>query len=393
MAVKTNEEKDKKALRELILSELAGAGWEVNHSIIAPPESNNKEAMRQLHRPQRIERASQEKNIVKKYGIQLLNEFADGCEIHPKEFSPKLIQVQPDSWENNIFRFATLLWSIPVSRGYGRRLRYIVKDESNNKVVGIFALGDPVFNLKMRDDYIGWDSNQRKKRLYNVMDAYVLGSVPPYNRLLGGKFIALSTISQDVREDFSNKYRGVETIIEGGKKEASLVLVTTTSALGKSSIYNRLQLRKEENSLAFCSVGYSGGWGHFHISNSTFLQLRDWLRSKGERYADDYRFGQGPNWKMRTMRKAFELLDFDIDLLRHGLKRQIFLAPTAKNYREYLRGVHNRPRYYEHRGLSELSVYFKERWMIPRSERVEDWKTITRQNIWEMVIKNFDILD
>ena len=74
------------------------------------------------------------------------------------------------------------------------------------------------------------------------MDAYVLGSVPPYNRLLGGKFIALSTISQEVREDFSNKYRGLETIIDRGKKQASLVLVTTTSALGKSSVYNRVSL-------------------------------------------------------------------------------------------------------------------------------------------------------
>ena len=53
--------------------------------------------------------------------------------------------------EGDLFRAATLLWSVPVSRGYGRRMRYLVMDESNNKLIGLFALGDPVFNLKSRD--------------------------------------------------------------------------------------------------------------------------------------------------------------------------------------------------------------------------------------------------
>jgi len=381
-----DEDKEKEELRRLVLLELESAGWEVNHKIINPPPAGDKQMMRRLHRTQRIERAKRERWVVEKYGSSLINEFAVGKEIVPNEFSPILIQVESGSWESYVFRFATLLWSIPVSRGYGRRMRYLIKDESNGKLVGIFALGDPVFNLKKRDDHIGWNSNQRKERLYHVMDAYVLGAVPPYNELLGGKFVALSTLSDEVRSDFRNKYRGRQTIIEGKKKEASLVLITTTSALGRSSIYNRLKF--ENGTSAFQSVGYSRGWGHFHISNSTFELLRDWLRSLDEKYADGYAFGQGPNWKMRTIRRAFELLGFDMDLLRHGLQREIFLAPLAKNYRDYLTGTHNRPRYYKNRRLSEINSFFKERWMIPRAGRVDRWIEWTHHNTWERIVKN-----
>ena len=47
-------------------------------------------------------------------------------------------------------------------------------------LLGVFALGDPVYNLRARDDLIGWNVEQRSARLYNVLDAFVLGAVPPY---------------------------------------------------------------------------------------------------------------------------------------------------------------------------------------------------------------------
>jgi len=37
-----------------------------------------------------------------------------------------------------------------VSRGYGRQ-RFLIWDQSNEKLIGLIALGDPVFNLRVRD--------------------------------------------------------------------------------------------------------------------------------------------------------------------------------------------------------------------------------------------------
>ena len=74
------------------------------------------------------------------------------------------------------------------------------------------------------------------------MDAYVLGAVPPYNTLLGGKLIASLARTSDVVEAFDAKYRDSVGIISNKQKKARLAAITTSSALGRSSIYNRLKL-------------------------------------------------------------------------------------------------------------------------------------------------------
>jgi hypothetical protein len=68
-------------------------------------------------------------------------------------------------------RLASLTWAVPVSNGFGRRLRYLVWDRNNNKLIGLIAIGDPVFNLSVRDKLIGWTVKDRGERLVNILDA------------------------------------------------------------------------------------------------------------------------------------------------------------------------------------------------------------------------------
>ena len=211
---------------------------------------------------------------------------------------------------------------MPVSNGFGRRLRYLVWDNHNNKLIGIIAIGDPVFNLSVRDNLIDWDAQARGKRLVNIMDAYVLGALPPYNALLGGKLVACLLRSRDIYDDFAKAYGKTTGIISQQEKKARLLVVTTSSSMGRSSVYNRLKLGGIEY---FKSIGYTGGWGHFHIPDSLFLDLREYLREIGHPYADLNRFGQGPNWRMRTTRAALHALGFKDDMLRHGIQREVFL--------------------------------------------------------------------
>lgn len=375
-------------LRSMVTTELLQSGWTIVDNTFIAPKYENKQEIRNSHKYQRIERSSRLSKLIVNHRDELMSHFANGHEINPQKFSPEIIEIDSSSPDNNLFRFATLLWSIPVSQGYGRRMRYIVRDRYNGKLVGIFGLMDPVFNLKVRDQLIGWDHFQREDRLYNMLDAYVLGSVPPYNKLLGGKMIALAAISDEVRNDFRKKYSGKKTIIRGQEKEASLVLITTTSALGKSSIYNRIKL-PDESERAYQSIGFSGGWGHFHISEPTFKALRDWLREQGPSYADRHKYKMGPNWRFRTIRQALALLGFEGDSLKHGIKREVYLAPLAKNYSEYLRGEEDVPEYYS-RGLSDISEFFKDRWMIPRSQRMFDWCNWTREMTWAKIAENLE---
>ena len=200
--------------------------------------------------------------------------FADGNPLDPAKIEPEIIEVSPGSDEARLFRFATLLWSIPVSRGFGRRLRFLVRDRHNGCLIGLFALGDPVFNLNARDSWIGWSHQDRAARLVHVMDAYVLGAVPPYSFLIGGKMIAALMGSREVKDAYERKYLGKEGVISQKPNQARLVLLTTTSALGRSSLYNRLVV---PGGVRFIRIGETKGFGHFHISGEIFGALRDLL--------------------------------------------------------------------------------------------------------------------
>jgi hypothetical protein len=267
---------------------------------------------------------------------------------------------------------------VPVSNGFGRRLRYLVWDNHNNKLIGIIAIGDPVFNLSVRDNLIDWDARARGERLVNIMDAYVLGALPPYNALLGGKLVACLLRSRDIYDDFAKAYGKTTGIISQQEKKARLLVVTTSSSMGRSSVYNRLKLGGIEY---FKSIGYTGGWGHFHIPDSLFLDLREYLREIGHPYADLHRFGQGPNWRMRTTRVALHALGFKDDMLRHGIQREVFLCELAKNSLKLLHRGRGKPDLSSLLSAEEVANLAVERWMLPRSQRMPEFKIWEREQI------------
>ena len=303
-------------------------------------------------------------------------EIADGSEIDPAAIQPHLMLVRSGTPESDLFRFATLQWSIPVSQGYGRRMRFLVKDRANGKLIGLFALGDPVFNLRARDNWIGWDQAGRRERLVNVMDAYVVGAVPPYSKLLGGKLITSLMASKEVSEIFDERYGDRKGTISGTQKNARLALITVTSALGKSSMYNRLKLfANDENgadnppAVELRKIGATTGYGHFQISDELFSKLRELLREAEHPYVDGHKFGNGPNWRLRLLRAGLEFLELDADhTLKHGIQREVYVMPIASNAREYLAGTHSEA-VFDQKSVKEISSLAIRRWVAPRADR------------------------
>jgi len=340
---------------------------------IIPQQIGDKDRIRSLHSATRQRKLLVEAKFLKSNLDSLSRFFADGEDINVREFSPQIIQVEANSEMARLFRLGTLLWSVPVSRGFGRRLRFLVMDESNGKLIGLFAIGDPVFNLGIRDRLVGWDHHQRAKALYHVMDIFVLGAVPPYADLLCGKLIAMVTASNEVRNAVYNKYDEKKTNIRKEKKQPHIVLLTTISALGRSSLYNRVKFKDLQ---LYNHIGETKGWGHFHLGDGTFEIMRKFLEQIGHPIVRRNRFGQGPNWKMRTIRICLEELGLSSDLLKHGILREVYTVPLASNYIEYLIGEAPSPDYYD-LPASELIAFFKKRWFIPRAERVKRYRDMT----------------
>jgi hypothetical protein len=341
-----------------------------------------KESVRQLHRIQRADRIQSADRLLTEFLPEALDSFADGHEIDPTKIRLELIKVESDTFEGKLFRTASLTWSVPVSCGYGRRMRYLVWDRGHNKLAGIFALGDPVFNLSVRDNLIGWTADDRSSRLVNILDAYVLGAVPPYNMLLGGKAIACLVRSKDVYNDFIRSYGTTTGIISGEEKKARLLAVTTSSSMGRSSLYNRLKL---DGIQYYQSIGYTVGWGHFHITDDLFLQIREFLRLTEHPYADRHNFGQGPNWRLRTIRAAFGQLGISGAVLRHGIQREVFLVPFANNSHRILATGKGRPDLSNLRTVSDISEMARKRWIEPRALNRSEYKLWQRKDIARLI--------
>lgn len=335
------------------------------------PPAPSKTGFRKLHSLQRRDRLTQERDFIRREWPLLRKYFANGTDVIPENVTPRLEIVAAGTWQSRLFRLAALTWSVPVSEGYGRRMRFLVWDENNDKLIGLIALGDPVFNLKVRDDTIGWTAKDRKARLVNALDAYVLGAVPPYSHLLGGKLVASLLRTREIRDAFKFRYSETRGIISKSCKRPSLVLITTTSALGRSSVYNRLKLRGEP---ILTSVGYTSGWGHFHIPDELFALVRRLLSAVDDAYATNNRFGDGPNWRLRAVRKALSLAGLNPNLLRHGINREVFFCHLATNAKGILRGTAKRPRFEKLPTAQEIGALARERWIVPRSIRKPEFR-------------------
>lgn len=368
----------KASLKRRLRRHLKNLGFHKTAEGMLEIDGEGKDVIRSLHAGQRTDRLAQNRKFIKEHFDSLSEYFATGRDIDPTKISPVLERVYSDTEESRLFRLAALTWSVPVSNGFGRRIRYLVWDEHNDKLIGVIAIGDPVFNLSVRDKLIGWNAKDRGERLVNVMDAYVLGAVAPYSMLLGGKLVACMVRSRDVYDEFTKTYGGTKGIISGKEKKARLLAVMTSSSLGRSSVYNRLKL---DGVPYFKSIGYTSGWGHFHIPDKLFLDMREFLREIDHSYADLHRFGQGPNWRLRTTRAALEALGFKDDLLKHGIQREVFYSELATNASRILQTGKGRPNLKTLRSADEVAGLALDRWVIPRARRRPEYAFWTSEDL------------
>lgn len=370
-----------RTLRKDILALLERQGLPVGTDGLIATASYLKADVRKIHGSSRQARLDEECAFVRQWLPRVWKYFASGSEVVPNRIDPYLVMLGPDKELRALFRIASLWWSVPVSRGFGRRLRFVVLDRSNGKLIGLLGLTDPVFNLAVRDAWVGWSVKDREKRLAHVVDAYVLGAVPPYNQLLGAKLVALLAVSDSVRAAFWKRYRKRRSVIRNRMFDGRLAMLTATSSLGPSSIYNRLRFDGLD---VFRPVGFTEGYGHFHLANGTYVRLHEYLTAMGDDEVNRYKFGRGPNYRIRVVRRALRHLNLRSDLLRHGIRRAVYVAPFAHNATAFLQGNAQHLRWLK-RPVVDLMATWRERWLLPRAARDQSFRTFNKDEWLEIL--------
>src|SRR6266571_2761800 len=124
---------NREALRKRVIRTLRLQGFRIRAGTISPPLNLSKDRIRELHKTAVRHKLSAARAALWPLEDDLLGSLASGSDVDPHSIRPRLVEVYRESDEELLFRYCALHWSIPVSSGYGRRLRFLVLDNQNNK--------------------------------------------------------------------------------------------------------------------------------------------------------------------------------------------------------------------------------------------------------------------
>lgn len=219
----------------------------------------------------------------------------------------------------------------------------------------------------------------------SMMDISICGAIAPYNNLLGGKLVALLLCGPEIVKEYEARYGSQTSLIASCmrgasvKRNAQLVLLCTTSLYGSSlNQYSRIKLPTqmiggpENTAIEYKAVGVSDGYGTFQFSKDTLRLMGTMLGRSNESRKVNSIFGEGVNPLMRKIRDGLGLLGLPQDeLLKHGSKRVVYGVALASNFREFLLGRANTPKYLitptRVRQKTELIAdFWRQRWLLNR---------------------------
>jgi hypothetical protein len=234
----------------------------------------------------------------------------------------------------------------------------------------------------------------------HMMDIIICGAIAPYNLLLGGKLICMLLCSPEIIDYYANRYGLQVSVIASSMrgtavvKKPNLVFLGTTSLYGVgSSQYNRVRIPANEiggrgnGEVIYRELGLSEGFGSYHLSRDTIMLMNNLLARNGDGRQVNFIFGEGVNPRMRHIRQALSIINLPSDIiLKHGNKRVVYGVELAKNYREVLLGLEEKPSYILPQSkprirTDRISSYWRKRWLSKRINNEEVLKKVAEHTV------------
>lgn len=241
--------------------------------------------------------------------------------------------------------------SFPFRRSPGRNNYFLVKNQYDDKNLGIIDVAADFLALGPRDRHIGWNKNDRVLRNRNIANISVC--VPTRNfgySMCGGKLLTLLAASDVVGNHWKEKYND------------DLAGLTVTSLYGRGVQYNRLK--------HFNYLGLTQGQGTVQIDEELYQQMRLIVEEEeGEILGGQ--FTSGKNSRINIIRKACDYLGIEARrLTTHGNRRGIYWCDRGENTSEFLKGIDKE---FKPKDLSidTLVNHWKERWANKRIENIK----------------------
>jgi hypothetical protein len=316
----------------------------LSNAISKLPTSDDPFAKREAARQWRreiIRRAFNTRRFLTSQESDILLNLIPGRALDARAIEPEIIPCR-DQQDFLIFSYFSLCSSFPTVDRPGRRMKFLIRDQGHrdHPLIGICCLSSPVRQLRVRDEWIGWQASShratRARNLVYVSDLCTCISLPPYSFLTGGKLIAGLMASDETRSLYYTRYHNRLTLRQSLRAD-ELYLLTTSGCYGSNSPQYKGIRCEGRNVYKF--LGYSKGYSHFQIDPLLYEDVKQFVRRRRPETNGQFRLWS--NSKIRVLRIAARELNFPEELLVFtGHRRAVFAAPLAQNWRELLLG-HN----------------------------------------------------
>ena len=255
---------------------------------------------------------------------------------------------QHDIW-NYYRRNVSSLKKIENAKLIGRQIYILVKDLTTKKYLGIISLSSDMYNLEKRDNYIGWNFEDKKDKLEYIMNMSTCVPLQPFGfNFNGGKLLASLAFSKEVLMHFRDKYN------------RELLGITTTSLYGKSIQYDRLSHLK--------FLGYTKGYSVKDIPSEVTKLCSEYIKQE---YKQDYPLRK----KFIIIQSAFEKLNISKEDLLKSNEKGIYFGFTCKDSKNFLNGIiENCPdvNTYNLKTANEITNWWINRWAIQRHKNLKN---------------------
>ena len=235
----------------------------------------------------------------------------------------------------------------------------------------------------------------------NLLEITTCGAVAPYNRMLGGKLVALLLLSPQVAADNNRRYGNEPAIIRSQLKNSRVVPDNTLVWLGTTSLfshgssqYERLRLpagviAPEQEEIRYRYLGETSGYGTVQFADETVRSLDAVMRRRrGYRDVNSV-FGEGASPRMRKLRSGLDAIGFNANLtMIHHQGRRIYGVPLFAGAGGYLCGFGpDVPEYIrspESRvdASERIAEFWRCRWLSRRLEHEDSWTALGETGPW-----------
>ena len=213
----------------------------------------------------------------------------------------------------------------------GKSLRFLVRDKKTKKYLGILCLSEAFFDLKGRDDAIGWDQEQKvnQQKVQHTATGSVIVPTQPFGfNYLGGKLLSLLLVSDIVIDTWEQIY-GIK-----------LTGIATTSLYGKKRTGTQYDSLKH-----WKKYGYTAGSPSLRPRMRTESAVREWMRNKHPfefwRHYKAKRTSGQPlirDANNRARQFCYKKLGLEKDEHQSDHRRGIYFCKLYSNAFEFLRG-------------------------------------------------------